>query len=129
MYRLGEFKVIKLQPLDESHQRAMIAGLISPEHGYSPEQVETFRKQLSLTTQHHPEMASSPFLLSLMIEVFKDHGSLPSERIKLYGMQVEGIVRRCMKTKGREQPIETAYEYLESLACVCQMQLQSRKWK
>ena len=104
--------------------------------------MEEFTQQLAATAEHNPELATSPFLLSLMIEVFKEHGAVPSQRVELYAKQVEGIVWRCMQAKldrrdacealrmeddaGKSATWALACEYLEALSYVCQMQLETR---
>jgi len=90
----------------------------------------------------HPNLMSSPFLLSLMIEVYKKGGVIPRKRVELYAKQVEAIVLRCISRRiddglnckdfaeyfddEKHEEKETAVEYLETLAFVCQLRLQKR---
>ena len=131
MRRLGEFQVVKLQPLDEDRQDDMIRGRLSRD------EMPNFKEQMSSTAELNPELATSPFLLSLMIQVYKQHGSIPAQRVELYAKQVEGVIRRCMQKAGarhalelydyrQERVLHLAGEYLECISYVCQMRLERR---
>jgi Leucine-rich repeat (LRR) protein len=98
-FRLGEFEVVKLQPLTSERQMDMIKGRI-------PEQASSFKQQLDVRARQNPELATSPFLLCLMIEVYKKKGNLPARRVDLYREQVEGIVSRCVarRVTNKQQP-------------------------
>ncbi len=128
--RLGAFDVVNLQPLDKVRQRAMI------EDKLSTDQVGTFLEQLESIAGagENPELATSPFLLSLIIEVYKKEGVIPTRRVDLYVKQVEAIVLRCihkqMRGKGGfvadADALEVCTDYLGALAFVCQMRLEKR---
>ena len=47
------------------------------------EKVSSFKEQLDERARQNPELATSPFLLSLMIEVYKKEGNLPAQRVEL----------------------------------------------
>jgi len=141
--RLGDFGVVKLQPLDESRQLDMI------ERRIPAKSIDRFKQQLSTTARQNPELSTSPFLLSLMIEVYNQHNTIPTQRVELYAQQVEGIVLRCIKSRverGETSFVPTfqgstfeksemkeasmlATEYLETLSFVCQMQREERDFK
>jgi Leucine-rich repeat (LRR) protein len=137
-FRLGEFEVVKLQPLTSERQMDMIKGRI-------PEQASSFKEQLDVRALQNPELATSPFLLSLMIEVYKKKGNLPARRVDLYREQVEGIVSRCFvrrvankqedcvndvyKSGTNEKALKLAIEYLEVCSFVCQMLREERDFK
>jgi predicted NACHT family NTPase len=118
--RLEYFDVVKLQPLGKDQQVDMIKGrLIQGKQ-------ETFLQQLAGIADKNPELATSPFLLSLMIEVYKNDGSIPSQRVKLYAKQVKAIVLRCIATRTNPVALEVATDYLEILAFVCQVKRSQR---
>jgi len=119
--RLADFDVVKLQPLDKDQQLDMIKGRL-----IRGEQVEMFLQQLAGIADKNPELATSPFLLSLMIEVYKNDGSIPSQRVKLYAKQVKAIVLRCIATRTNPVALEVATDYLEILAFVCQVKRSQR---
>jgi len=137
--RLGEFRVLKVQPLTKHRQMDMISRRIPVED------VEWFEQQLAETSQNNSELATSPFLLSLMIEVYKKHGALPTHRVDLYAKQVEGIVSRCVQNRidsgekyqvlsvgdieSSKEALELVTEFLETLSFICQMRLQKRDFK
>jgi hypothetical protein len=131
-FRLGEFGVVKLQPLTRERQMDMIRRRMLdffPE-AIAPEKVYTFKQKLDARVQRNPELATSPFLLNLMIEVYKKKGDLPSQRVELYKEQVQGIVSRCIegraenkqeessvldleKSRSKDTVLQLAIEYLE----------------
>jgi len=123
--RLGDFSVVNLQPLDEERRHEMLRRRLPTEN------IVIFQGQLAEIARKNPELARSPFLLSLMIEVYKKDGAIPRKRVELYSKQVEVIVTRCMTNK-----IDGTYEvrsaqklatkYLETLAFVCQLRLEER---
>ncbi len=69
--------------------------LISTRELIRGEQVKTFLQQLAGIADKNPELATSPFLLSLLIEVYKNDGSIPSQRVEMYDKQVKAIVLLC----------------------------------
>jgi hypothetical protein len=140
--RLGAFDVVNLPPLDQDRQRAMI------EDRLSKDKVGKFLEQLEAGAGKNPELATSPFLLSLIIEVYKEEGVIPTKRVELYDKQVKAIVSRCIHQrrlacierddeKGSLQilekdlaadadALEVGTDYLGTLAFVCQMRLAKR---
>ncbi len=118
--RLGAFDVVNLQPLDTGRQRVWI------EERLSSDQVGTFLDQLGAVAGENPELATSPFLLSLIIEVFKKEGVIPTKRVELYEKQVEANVLRCIHTQTLADTLQLSTDYLGALAFVCQMGLEKR---
>eukprot|EP00961_Rhodomonas_salina_P225203 3044813-Rhodomonas_salina.1 len=138
--RLAGFDVLRVQPLDTARQMEIISSRISPG------EVDDFHRQLADATATNPELSTSPFLLGLMIEVFKKDGTLPAERTDLYAKQVDGMVRLCINKRVRVKDdalsdvlafldhyqlesfsvVRLATEYLAGLAFVCQIQLEKR---
>jgi len=49
---------------------------------------EMFQEQLAVIAGKYSELTTSPFLLSLMIEVYKKDGVIPRHRIELYAKHV-----------------------------------------
>jgi len=84
--RLGEFGIVKLQPLNKDCQLDMIRRRISAGN------IDRFKQQVAATAHRNPKLSTSPFLLSLMIEVYKKHNTIPTQRVDLYAQQVEAIV-------------------------------------
>jgi serine/threonine protein kinase len=131
--RLGDFHVVHLQPLNEARQKTMIEGRIPSE------KVDTFCQQLAAIAGNHQELTTSPFLLSLMIEVYQKEDKIPTRRVELYEKQVTAIVSRCVLGKLKDdedasggledKKREVATQYLEVLAFVCQMRLAKRDFK
>jgi hypothetical protein len=137
-FRLGEFEVVKLQPLTSEGQMDMIKGRI-------PEEASSFKEQLDVRALQNPELATSPFLLCLMIEVYKKKANLPAQRVELYKEQVEGIVSRCVarsvsnkrderahaagKSGINDKTLSLAIEYLEVCSFVCQILRGERDFK
>ena len=126
--RLGEFGVVKLEPLNEIRQLDMIKRRMA-----CPAKMDTFMQQLAKTKRRNPELSTSPFLLSLMIEVFRKHDAIPTHRVELYEKQIQGIVERSIHSRVGESEIKelliVATEFLETLAFVCQMQREERDFK
>jgi hypothetical protein len=105
----------------------------------STDQVGTFLEHLEAAGGENPELTTSPFLLSLIIEVLKKKGVAPRKLVELYEKQVEGIMSRCIqrrKNDGLEfanfrvgdlatdaAALKVATDYLETLAFVCQILL------
>ena len=89
--RLREFESVKILPFDEG-QRNRLIGRRLPDSG----EAANFIAQFETVSQQTPEMATSPFLLALMIEVFKKGGkhTIPTKRCDLYDKQVDGILVR-----------------------------------
>jgi hypothetical protein len=131
--RLGDFHVVHLHPLNEARQKTMIEGRIPSE------KVDTFCQQLTVIAGNHQELTTSPFLLSLMIEVYQKEDKIPTRRVELYEEQVKAIVSRCVLGKLKDdedasggledKKREVATQYLEVLAFVCQMRLAKRDFK
>ena len=143
--RLGDFSVVNLQPLNDDRRLEMLRGRLPTE------KIVIFQEQLAEIARKNPELAGSPFLLSLMIEVYKKDGEIPKQRVELYAKQVEAIVSRCIanrmdgeldvdeaahveithfkndETRAAEKRQEKlATRYLETLAYVCQLQRKER---
>jgi len=53
-------------------------------HIHARTHAHSFVQQLDARARQNPELATSPFLLSLMIEVYKKKGNLPAQRVELY---------------------------------------------
>jgi len=94
--RLCEFESARIHPLDEEQRQFLIRGRLS-----DCREASQFCAQLDLVSRQTPEMATNPFLLALMIEVFKKDGNhtIPTRRCDLYDKQVEGILIRhqCLR--------------------------------
>ena len=134
--RLLLFDVVNLQPLDKTHQTDMINRRITQER------IPLFLHQLELMADKTSELLASPFLFSLIIEVYNEDSSIPTTRVGLYSKQVGIIVSRCITgriEKGEDAPffcaaelatfdtvLKVATHYLETLAFVCQMRLKKR---
>ena len=58
------------------------------------EEAIKFTQQLTVSVQNNPELATSPFLLSLMMEVYTKRGVIPEQWIALYDQQVQSTVLR-----------------------------------
>jgi len=89
--RLREFEPARILPLDDE-QRNQLIGRRLLDNG----EAAKFSAQLEAVSQKAPEMATSPFLLVLMIEVFKKdvNHTIPTRRCDLYDKQVDGILQR-----------------------------------
>jgi len=124
--RLGDFSVVNLQPLDEERRHDMLRRRLPTEN------IVIFQGQLAEIARKNPELARSPFLLSLMIEVYKKDGAIPKQRVALYSKQVEAIVSRFITNRidgsfnVRAAAQKLATKYLETLAFVCQLRLEER---
>jgi hypothetical protein len=153
--RLRQFEAVKIRGLDEKRRNQLIKKRLAE----SPDMAEGFRTELQAMAKQNPELVTSPFLLSLMIEVYKKKESLSSQRVDLYKEQIEGVVSRCLATrienklkyhvstrtaifldgprKGESAPTlgksasndKAATQYLETLAFVCQLRLATRDFK
>ena len=129
--RLGDFDVVHLQPLNEARQKKMIEGRIPSD------KVDSFCEQLAAIAANHQELTTSPFLLSLMIEVYQKEDKIPTRRVELYEKQVTAIVSRCVEGRPKdgvagvvrlkiEEQQDVATQFLQTLAFVCQMCLATR---
>ena len=89
--RLQEFETLDVLPLDEQRRNLMIRSRLPDE-----QEAADFCRQLVVVAQQTPEMEMSPFLLALLIEVFKsDHDhQIPTKRADLYSKQVNGVLCR-----------------------------------
>jgi len=128
-HRLSAFDPVKIQALDDNQKGLLIQRRLP---GVS---VHSFCTQLELAVVHHPEMASSPLLLCLLIEVFQREGSIPNRRHEIYERLVQGLLgshmdehrekdsgipkRRCMQHNSSSD----ATRFLQALAFVCHMRL------
>jgi len=100
----------------------------------STDQVGAFMCQLEAVAGENPQLATSPFLLSSIIEVYKKEGVIATKRVELYPKQVEAIVLRCIHEQMHGQggfaedahALEVSTDYLGVLAFVCQLRLQKR---
>jgi hypothetical protein len=155
-FRLLDFDIVKMQPLDSNHQRNLIENRLKGK--VSGENIDKFLDQLEKASQHDPDMATSPYLLSLIIEVYKSEGIIPANRVELYTKQVEGVISRCVRRRiEAEAPVEESgcnetlvhaienlrvgdlagekaalflsIEFLEELAFSCQMRDFTRDFK
>jgi len=126
--RLCEFGIVKLEPLKKKRQLDMIKRRIA-----SPEKMHRFMQQLAKTKRRNPELSTSPFLLSLMIEVYKKHHAIPTQRVELYKQQVQGNVERSIQNRVAKSEIKelliVVAEFLETLSFVCQIQREERDFK
>jgi len=129
--RLLDFDVVDLQPLRKEHQLNMIKGRVPVG------KIDSFELQLKILADQNLELTTSPFLLSLMIEVYNMEGAIPTKRVELYSKQVKAVVARCIqrrvaegesfvdlcvgKLTGDEAALSLAIELLEALAFSCQM--------
>ncbi len=124
---LGSLDVVNLHPLDKVRQRAMI------EDRLSKDQVGILLEQLESVAGKTPELAVSPFLLTLIMEVYKKEGVIPTRRVELHAKQVEAIVLRCIhKQMHRKRGVaadadadalQVSTDYLGTLAFPSQMRL------
>ena len=79
----------------------------------------------------YSELATSPFHLCLMIEVYKKDCEIPDQRIELCAKQIEATVSRYVA--GQKQPklcanaLQIASKYPETLAFVSQMCLEKQR--
>jgi hypothetical protein len=131
--RLGDFDVVHLQELNKARQKKMIEGRIVSD------KVDSFCQQLAAIASKHQELTTSPFMLSLMIEVYHIEGKIPTQRVELYEKQVTALVSRCIDGRLRDGDVgtgglrdkkrEVASLFLETLAFVCQMRLATRDFK
>ena len=128
--RLGEFGVVKLEPLNEIRQLDMVKRRMA-----CPEKMDRFMQQLAKTKRRNPELSTSPLLLSLMVEVYKKHDAIPTQRVELYEQQVQGIVERSIQSRVRKSEIKellvlaTEFPSLETLAFVSQVQREERDFR
>ena len=150
--RLLDFSLVHLQPIDKDRRFNMIRARIPHE------KVEIFHQQLasifgessSVSTtarmsHTNSELVTNPFLLSLMIEVYKKEGAIPTQRVDLYSKQVEGVVSRWIQRRvaegetnddlqfgaltGDAAALSLSIEFLESIAFCNQMQWETRDFK
>jgi len=127
--RLGDFSVVYLQPLDDSRRQKLIQERLKH---LPTEKVAMFQEQLKKIARKNPELMTSPFLLSLIIEIYKKDDAIPDQRVRLYSMQVEATVSRCITHRFDDNPEvraaaqKLATKYLEILAFVCQLQMEER---
>jgi hypothetical protein len=84
---LGAFEAFTILPLDEQRRDELIERRLKKDR-------QNFHSQLVTVMKDTPEMATSPFLLALMIEVFKKDHKIPAKRSDLYNRQVDGILLR-----------------------------------
>jgi hypothetical protein len=136
--RLRKFEAVKIQGLDEERRDWLIEKRLTE----SPYMAQDFRAQLKAVAEQNSELATSPFLLSLMIEVYKDKKHLPSQRVELYKQQTEAIVSRRIQSRIKDKQafhalriecednhntvVGLAVEYLEALSFMCQMLRKNR---
>jgi hypothetical protein len=91
--RLYKFEAWGILPLDEQGRNQLI------DKRLPDSQALDFRTQLAAGAQQTQEMITSPFLLALLIEVFKKHKTIPLKRNELYDKQVDATLmrHRCFK--------------------------------
>jgi len=164
--RLMEFESIEIQGLDEERRELLInrrlvglSQLILPQSAVSevPQAevphleeslVKKFCSQLKVVADQNPELATSPFLLSLIIEVFlKDENHrIPSTRVGLYDKQIDGVLWRYYTRKHDSAALMQDADladlaealapdlkqmrfFLEAIAFACQVRLERRDFK
>lgn len=90
--RFYKFEAWGILPLDEQGRNQLIDKRL-------PDRALDFRTQLAAGAQQTQEMITSPFLLALLIEVFKKHKTIPLKRNELYDKQVDATLmrHRCFK--------------------------------
>jgi len=134
-HRLSAFDPVKIQPLDNTQRTRLI------ERRLPGASVHDFCTRLEHSLEQSPEMASSPLLLCLLIEVFKTEGTIPIRRHEVYERLVQGVLVSHMEKYGKEdvgsrkrrrvlQNVSgDAAEFLQSLAFVCHMRLNHRDFQ
>jgi hypothetical protein len=142
--RLREFESIQIQGLDEQRRELLIERRLKEE----PHLSQDFQSQLQVVADKNPELATSPFLLSLIIEVFlKDvNHKIPTSRAGLYEKQIDGVLVRHQALKnplkdskalmqGTDMGASTSFDFhsmrflLEAIAFSCQVRLKRRDFK
>ena len=107
------------------------------------ESEQTFHTQLKSVFLQNPEIAGSPFLLCLLIEVVKTEGTIPTSRHHLYERLVQGLlanhaVNLYQTTPGSADDLmqaqiqifcKHATEFLQSIALVCHLWLNQRDFQ
>jgi hypothetical protein len=86
--RFCKFEAWGILPLDEQARNQLI------DKRLPDSQALDFRTQLAAGAQQTQEMMTSPFLLALLIEVFKKHKTIPLKRNELYDKQVDATLMR-----------------------------------
>jgi hypothetical protein len=86
--RFYKFEAWGILPLDEQGRNQLI------DKRLPDSQALDFRTQLAAGAQQTQEMITSPFLLALLIEVFKKHNRIPLKRNELYDKQVDATLMR-----------------------------------
>jgi uncharacterized protein YegL len=142
--RLREFESIQIQGLDEQRRELLIERRLKEE----PHLTQDFQSQLQVVADKNPELATSPFLLSLIIEVFlKDvNHKIPTSRAGLYEKQIDGVLVRHQALKnplkdskalmqGTDMGASTSFDMnsmrflLEAIAFSCQVRLERRDFE
>ena len=127
--RLRRMAPVRMKGLDGTRRDQFIKKRMSS----SPQSAEAFRAQLTLVAHQFPELESNPFMLALMIEVFKKDGNLPQKRTDLYERQVDGVVARHAAKDGKRQDSElfgkASSDFLQMLSYVCQVKLKKRDFQ
>ena len=135
--RLGTFDVVKIQSLDQDQRNDLIKRRLRGESE------QTFHTQLKSVFLQSPEIAGSPFLLCLLIKVFKTEGTIPTSRHHLYERLVQGLlanhaVKLYKTTSGSADDLmqaqiqifcKQATEYLQAIALVCHLRLNQRDFQ
>jgi len=134
-HRLSGFDPVKIQALDDTQKGLLI------QRRLPSASVHRFCTHLEHAVVHRPEMASSPLLLCLLIEVFKREGSIPNRRHEIYERLVQGLLVSHMdKDREKDSGIRKsrrmqhnsssdAAEFLQALAFVCHMRLKQRDFQ
>jgi len=135
--RLGAFNLVKIQSLDQDQRNDLIKRRLRDDSG------QKFRTQLEFVLEQNPEMAGSPFLLCLLIKVFKTEGTIPTSRHHLYERLVQGLLANHtvkLYTNISESANDMmqilmrifckhATEFLQTLALVCHLRLHQRDFQ
>ena len=110
--RLNDFQPLKILPFDEQRRNYLIRSRLLGD------QQRTFCKQLAVVAQQTPEMESSPFLLALLIEVFKKspNHEIPTSRTELYDRQIHCTLMRHTSFKHLVAPCVRRSASLQYLA-------------
>jgi len=125
--RLTTFARAQIQPLDEGGRQKLI------EHQLRLcARADEFAE--CLKSMDVPDMVGSPFLLSLLVNVFKEKGEIPRRRDELYREQVLCVLRRAasrggalsQSLGGEKELVDVGFEFLECVAFVCHMGLKTR---
>ncbi|KAJ1469066.1 hypothetical protein T484DRAFT_2198337 [Baffinella frigidus] len=133
--RLEAFKPAQVQPLDEQGQDDLIS------YRVKEEQRGEFKVQLAVVTAGAPELKESPFLLTLLTNLFNQEGSLPRDRTELYERQVRSALKLFFSSREAATVAklglnyedlaavqDRSFEFLRTLAFVCHSVTKAREF-